>query len=547
VKSIKLSAKVVIVLLACFSIFGGVYYWTLNELKVNGSIYCEIIRNKDLVADILPPPEYIIESYLVVQQMLSEQNPEKLKVLQSEGDRLKKEYEERHAYWERNLPTGQVKDLLLKTSYEPAIKFFALRDEKFVPVVLAKKEKAAINLLSNELASLYDQHRKAIDQAVAAANENNKKHEVIVSKTITQRFLLLLGIGLGLLLIGSALLIRVTSDVAKKIKRVASILLENSKQFMERASEVNRISQSLAEGASEQAAGLEETSSSIEEMASMTKQNADNASQANELMSETSHVVNQANHSMIELTGSMKEISTASEEMAKIIKTIDEIAFQTNLLALNAAVEAARAGEAGAGFAVVADEVRNLALRASDAAKNTANLIEGSVKKIKNGSDIVTKTNEAFTKVAAGAKKVGELVGEISAASNEQAQGVEQINKAVSEMDKVVQKNAAGAEESASAAEEMNDQAGQMKGIVTELVAVIGGSGDSNGTVSARAVSRDGGKNLMAMDQQPKATAGVHKAHPGLNNKMNEAVAGKDKKVKPEQVIPMEEGDFKEF
>ena len=212
-------------------------------------------------------------------------------------------------------------------------------------------------------------------------------------------------------LLAVAIGIFLTRSITKPVNRVIEGLSEGAEQVASASSQVSSASQSLAEGASEQAAGLEETSSSIEEMASMTKQNADNANQANTLMTETSQVVNEANHAMVELTGSMKEITTASEETAKIIKTIDEIAFQTNLLALNAAVEAARAGEAGAGFAVVADEVRNLAMRASDAAKNTANLIEGSVKKIKNGSDIVTKTNEAFAKVATGAKKVGELVG----------------------------------------------------------------------------------------------------------------------------------------
>ncbi len=172
----------------------------------------------------------------------------------------------------------------------------------------------------------------------------------------------------------------------------------------------------------------------------------------------------------------MREISAASEETAKIIKTIDEIAFQTNLLALNAAVEAARAGEAGAGFAVVADEVRNLAIRSAEAAKNTANLIEGTVKKIKHGSGIVTKTNDAFSTVAQGAKKVGELVEEISAASNEQAQGVEQINRAIAEMEKVIQTNASGAEESASAAAEMTSQAEQMKLHVADLARIVGGA-----------------------------------------------------------------------
>ncbi|MCD6158551.1 MAG: chemotaxis protein, partial [Euryarchaeota archaeon] len=230
-------------------------------------------------------------------------------------------------------------------------------------------------------------------------------------------------------------------------------------------------SQQLAEGASEQASSLEETSSSLEQMASMTKQNADNANQANTLMKDANQVVEKANVSMQDLTTSMEDISKASEETSKIIKTIDEIAFQTNLLALNAAVEAARAGEAGAGFAVVAEEVevRNLAMRSADAAKNTSVMIEGTVKKVGGGAELVAKTNEAFTEVATAVSKVGELVGEIAAASQEQSQGIEQVNKAVAEMDKVTQANAANAEESASASEEMSAQAQELNGMIAEF------------------------------------------------------------------------------
>jgi len=152
-------------------------------------------------------------------------------------------------------------------------------------------------------------------------------------------------------------------------------------------------------------------------------------------MDDIAALVGQANHSMSELTGSMAEISKAREETSKIIKTIDEIAFQTNLLALNAAAEAARAGEAGAGFAVVADEVRNLAMRAAEAARNTAEMIEGTVKKVSQGSELVTSTNEAFTQVAESSAKVGELVAEIAAASEEQSRGIDQVNTAVSEED----------------------------------------------------------------------------------------------------------------
>ena len=208
-------------------------------------------------------------------------------------------------------------------------------------------------------------------------------------------------------------------------------------------------------------------------------------------MTEARRAVGQANKSMGNLTSSMNQISKASLETQKIIKTIDEIAFQTNLLALNAAVEAARAGESGAGFAVVADEVRNLAMRAAEAAKNTANLIEGTVKTVKEGSAIVAATNSEFHEVEAAVSKSGELVGEIAAASNEQAQGIDQVSKAVTDLDKVVQMNSANADKSAAASEEMNAQAEQVKSFVGDLEAMVGGSkgkGNSGKPVGLKAV-----------------------------------------------------------
>lgn len=288
----------------------------------------------------------------------------------------------------------------------------------------------------------------------------------------------------GILLVGSiflgltlVLVFFFARSISTPITRVVEGLNEGADQVAAASGQVSASSQSLAEGASEQAASLEETSSSLEEMASMTRQNASHANQANTLMKEITEVVGESNIAMGKLITSMKDISGTSEQISRIVKTIDEIAFQTNLLALNAAVEAARAGEAGAGFAVVAGEVRNLALRAAEAAKSTANLIEGTIEKIKEGTEQVDKAGNAFQLVAARTGKMGELVGEVAAASSEQAQGIDQVNRAVAEMDKVVQQNASHAEESAAASEELSAQAEQMRNYVTELVAVVGGSG----------------------------------------------------------------------
>jgi methyl-accepting chemotaxis protein len=196
-------------------------------------------------------------------------------------------------------------------------------------------------------------------------------------------------------------------------------------------------------------------------------------------MQGANRIVTDARDAMERLTGSMEEVSSASKQTQEIIKTIDEIAFQTNLLALNAAVEAARAGEAGAGFAVVADEVRNLALRAAEAAKNTAAMIQGTVQKIEEGRELVDSANEAFAQVAEGATKAGALVAEIASASGRQAEGIDQVDRAISEAEKATQQNAASAEESASASEEMTAEAEKMKGIVDDLVLLI--EGRSNG------------------------------------------------------------------
>jgi methyl-accepting chemotaxis protein len=209
----------------------------------------------------------------------------------------------------------------------------------------------------------------------------------------------------------------------------------------------------------------------------MAKRNADNAAQANALTREARQAADIGVSDMQAMNLAMKDIKTSSDDVAKILKTIDEIAFQTNILALNAAVEAARAGEAGAGFAVVADEVRTLAQRSALAAKETAAKIEDAIGKTSQGVQLSSKVAASLGGIVDKVRQVDALIGEVATASREQNEGVQQINTAVRQMDLVVQGNAAAAEESAAAAEELNSQAVVLKEAVQELQTLVSGAG----------------------------------------------------------------------
>jgi methyl-accepting chemotaxis protein len=256
------------------------------------------------------------------------------------------------------------------------------------------------------------------------------------------------------------------NDTLESLERSFSQVATGSQQVASASGQISSGSQSLAQGASEQASSLEEVSSSLQEMASMTKQNAANAREARALSDSTCQSSTQCTERMNDLTGAIGKIKASADATAKIVKTIDEIAFQTNLLALNAAVEAARAGDAGKGFAVVAEEVRNLAMRSADAAKQTTNLIEESVSNAEGGVTLNKQVLESLSGINAKIQKVTEVVAEIAAASEQQSQGIDQINTAVDQMNQVTQQVAANSEESAAAAEELSGQAQEMDSVI---------------------------------------------------------------------------------
>ena len=324
---------------------------------------------------------------------------------------------------------------------------------------------------------------------------------------------------------------RIVRSITGPLRGIIGELTTGAEQTTNSAAQVSAASQFLADGASEQAAALEETSASLEEMSSMTKRNAETAGKVKTFGSEARKAGDLGVQDMTVLVGAMDDIKRSSADIAKIIKTIDEIAFQTNILALNAAVEAARAGEAGAGFAVVADEVRNLARRCAQAAKETASKIEDAVQKSARGADISAKVATSLEEIVGKARQVDELAGQVADASQEQSQGIAQVNIAVTQMDKVTQSNAATAEESAAAAAELTSQAEALKAAVSQLLRLVDGEGSS-------------GANRNGAKPQPPAAVASGSGHQTATGRSQPPVPARAAGRHPE--IPMA-GDFKDF
>jgi myosin heavy subunit len=327
------------------------------------------------------------------------------------------------------------------------------------------------------------------------------------------------------------------------VRRALSLLVrdlnDGSALVNQAAAQVSGASQTLAQGSGEQAASIEETSSSLEEMASMTKSNAENADKANSLAREARVAADRGADDMRSMNQAMEAIKASSDDIAKIIKTIDEIAFQTNILALNAAVEAARAGEAGMGFAVVAEEVRNLAQRSAQAAKETAAKIEGAITKTAQGVEISRHVGETLNEIVSKARQVDELAAEVAGASRQQKEGINQINAAVGEMDKVTQSNAASAEECAAAAQELNSQATTMKTAVNELTRLVGDSAQAAPAPAGRTTEVANGKFVPHAAPSAIAPAKSRNGH-APSPAAKTAMAGRRGE------IPMD-GDFKDF
>jgi len=342
--------------------------------------------------------------------------------------------------------------------------------------------KSATN--SAMIAAVYSQARADLDKiavdymnSLEELSQFEARNVAAVSSTTTQAFaaakITLGSVTVLAILVGVLLAWSIVKSINNALRQAGGSLNETALQVASAAGQVATSSQSLAEGANEQAASVEETSASLQEMSSMTGRNAESAGRTNDLARQTRAASEKGVADMQAMSSAMDALKLSSGEIAKIIKTIDEIAFQTNILALNAAVEAARAGEAGMGFAVVAEEVRNLAQRSAQAARETADKIEGAIASTARGVELSAKVSAGLKEIFDQARQMDELAAEVAAGSKEQSQGVLQINSAVEQMDAVTQHTAASAEECASAAEELNAQAESMNETVGKLMSLV--------------------------------------------------------------------------
>ncbi|MBV5294184.1 MAG: HAMP domain-containing protein [Curvibacter lanceolatus] len=479
---------------------------TLSYLKVNGPLYEHIVQGKDLVADILPPPEYVLEPYLVCFQLSSTTDPARQAKLLEQWAVLRKAYDERHAYWEKAQLGPELSELLLQRAHESAQAFLASAEKNLLPAV-RQGDAGATHLALANLSGLYEAHRQAIDATVVVATRMTEQGEAAAAQEIEHNTALLIlisalsvlaSLGLAVLIIRSITgplleAVKVSHRVAAgdlsepievsgrdetaqlqgALRSMQDSLVQtvgqvrgNARQVALASAEIASGNQDLSERTERQASALEETAAAMAELDEAVRQNADNARQAKKLAHGAREVAARGSSVVGEVVETMKSINDSSRQISDIVGTIDGIAFQTNILALNAAVEAARAGEQGRGFAVVAGEVRRLAQRSAESAREVRALIGASVERVDQGSRLVDAARRAMDDVVVEIERVSEVVGAISDASAEQSTGVSEVVAAVGQIDQVTQQNAALVEESAAAASSLRQQAQELlKGV----------------------------------------------------------------------------------
>jgi methyl-accepting chemotaxis protein len=490
INNLKLGVKlgigfgIILLLLVAITVSG---LNTIETYKVNGPVYQRIMQGKDLLADILPPPLYVVESWAAILELSSTTDKSEIDSDAANLAKLKKEYDERREYWHKERLEAELAALVEK-AHAPIVDFFATAQGEFLQNVRAGDQEKIRHSIE-KMAKFYEAHRNAINDLSTYASRRSAAIEKETISTISSAVVtivvgsvvaIVVGILVAFLVTGSitkplsncsGMLERLASGelsisctlnrqdelgrlaisistMSNKLREVISEVSAAAEQVSIGSNEISEAAQSLSQGATEQAASIEETSSAMEEMSSNIAQNSDNAGATQNIAQKAAKDAHEGGKAVGEAVRAMKEIAAK-------IGIIEEIARQTNLLALNAAIEAARAGEHGKGFAVVAAEVRKLAERSQAAAGEISHLSISSVA-------VAEKAGGIINQLVPDIQKTAELIREINTSSQEQNQGAGQINQAIQQLDQVIQKNAGASEEMAATAEELSAQADMM-------------------------------------------------------------------------------------
>lgn len=485
-----------------FAVFGFWSFKTLGELQINGPLSQRIDKKKDVVSDILPPPIYIIESYLTALQISTAPDAASRDKLTTTLQRLRAEYQAAHAKWQSSDIDAELQEVLMRQADEPAQAFYTQVLDGMVPA-LQKQNVAAAQAALHSAEKAYVQHREAIDNAVRLANGLIARDKTDAERRIRMASGLLAAIlvgsmaaslGVALMIASSimrplqdavhaaqtfasgdltarievrgkhelAQLLLAMADMQTRLSELVETVRSGAESVDLAASEISTGNTDLSKRTEDQASALQTTAASMDELSNQVRHNADSAQAANRLATQASTVAVEGGGVVNHVVQTMKEIQQESQRIAEITGVIDGIAFQTNILALNAAVEAARAGEQGKGFAVVASEVRALAGRSAAAAKEIKTLINASVDRVQRGAALVDQAGATMQEVVQSVQQVSAIVNEISAASSVQSTGVSQVGEVVTQMDQTTQQNAALVEQMAAAAISLSRQASEL-------------------------------------------------------------------------------------
>lgn len=479
----KLVAGIGLLFLASLVGIPAASFFFTSPIKIGGDLYQQIAHENDILAATLPPDSYLIEThYMVAHTMIKVYKDlgsttitdyKEVQRLIADAPRIQKDYKQAYDRFMGSTLTEPDLRKDLEVSDKHVQRYFNLLNKHFLPI-LNSGDTAAIKAQFDLMVESFEAHRDAIEALLPKIRvhigDNEQQAQVIQQQVIWS----IAAFSASLLALCLIILYMAYKASIKPLMRVARDIHEGTEQSRMASSQLTDASQKLAEGASEQAAAIEETSASLEEVSSMIHSTAKNAEQAKQLASETRGTAQDGVRNMLEMTTAMEAIERSSSDVAKIVKSIDEIAFQTNILALNAAVEAARAGEAGAGFAVVADEVRSLAQRSAMAAHESAEKIEASIRNSRLGAVSLERVKESLGLIEAKIGKTDALVAEITLAAREQAQGIEHVSIAIEQMNKVAQDAAESASQIAHAAEQTHDQAKRVEDLVEQGIHVVG-------------------------------------------------------------------------